>query len=757
MKTIPYRYKNCPIPGGGYVTGFLFGTDDAKAVYIRTDIGGAYRYEADTDSFKSLSDYVSMDDLAPTYVAAIALDEDVPGSLYVACGLNDGKRTGELLISKDYGKTFTKKELPALAHGNLNGRGTGKRLVKRNGILYFASYEDGLLVSNDEGSTWKKKNINGENHLSFVFAKPDSSALVVATAGVDTKVSESMRGHSLYISYDNGETFEEMSEPETGMIEGSKLSGLVGHRYAYDGKFLYITANHTGETAYIVDPGYSCDCGKVMGGVVLRYSFDGSGKVSEPEVISPDKNFRTLKYGYGGISFSAKTPGLMVLSTITKADGDVVYRSKDFGETWEAVLWGLKIGDIGFNTPYMRPECNGNDSLIHWLSDIEINPHNDSEVWFNTGTGVFRTKNFLDAVPHFEDASDGIEETVHLNVYAPIKGPVKVIDILGDLGGFAFTDIDKPCDNSFADADGNRYITCINADFSDSDERNVIVTPRGNWTGKTKGGLIVSDDYCKSFKRLSLPYGMSKELDEHFRQIECPNVNSGWVAMSADANTYVWSVADMIELPMELCIVTNDRGASWKKVSFEKRGAEDRLIKIFSDRMDSTLFYGFTENGNIYESTDSGNSFTRVEGLSLEGVNFGKIDCADKTEIRGESGKKGCFYIACGEKGLWKLEDGKLKRLSKEGDTVYRVGLGIGPESDDYLSGEKALYMCGIFDGVYGFYRSVDDCKSVCRINNDTQMFGDINSIDGDKRVFGRFFLATGSRGIVYGEEAADD
>ncbi len=31
-------------------------------------------------------------------------------------------------------------------------------------------------------------------------------------------------------------------------------------------------------------------------------------------------------------------------------------------------------------------------------------------------------------------------------------------------------------------------------------------------------------------------------------------------------------------------------------------------------------------------------------------------------------------------------------------------------------------------------------------------MYGEINSIDGDKRVFGRFFLATGSRGVLYGE-----
>ena len=46
------------------------------------------------------------------------------------------------------------------------------------------------------------------------------------------------------------------------------------------------------------------------------------------------------------------------------------------------------------------------------------------------------------------------------------------------------------------------------------------------------------------------------------------------------------------------------------------------------------------------------------------------------------------------------------------------------------------------------------DGKTVLRINNENQMFGSIHSIDGDKRVFGRFFLGTGTSGLLYGKEA---
>ena len=38
------------------------------------------------------------------------------------------------------------------------------------------------------------------------------------------------------------------------------------------------------------------------------------------------------------------------------------------------------------------------------------------------------------------------------------------------------------------------------------------------------------------------------------------------------------------------------------------------------------------------------------------------------------------------------------------------------------------------------------------KINVDTEQFGDVNSIDGDCRCFGRFYIATGSFGLKYGE-----
>lgn len=434
-------------------------------------------------------------------------------------------------------------------------------------------------------------------------------------------------------------------------------------------------------------------------------------------------------------------------------------------------------------------EYNGGKSLIHWLSDFEINPFDDNEGWFNTGTGVFVSHNLKQKDCFFTDWCDGIEETVHLNVYSLPSGPVKVLDIVGDLGGFAFEDIARPCENSFADENGNRYITCINADFQDENPAHIVVTPRGNWTGKTKGGLILSEDYGKHFTRATMPYGLSEKLDETLAQIETPNVNSGWVAMSADGKRIVWSIAKGIELPISQVIVSHDGAKSFSRCEvYDAAGqrldhtdeADKRRMKVVADRTDSSVFYGFGEHSRIYISRDAGQHFYECAQTKewLTDVEFGLIDCANKTQIQAESGKRGVLYLAIGEAGLWRMqvketnESNELNesnalglypvftRLSAPGDAVYRLGLGVGKDGD-YRNGKKVLYCNACIAGTYGFYRMFLDeqgqINQIERLNTENQMYGEINAMAGDCREYGTFYLATGSNGLIVGKQAKEE
>lgn len=767
-KTINYEYKNAPIPGGGYITGLLYHPRQPGILYARTDIGGVYRYDYEKKHWKSLIDGVSMEDISETFPIACALDENHPEYLYIMSGIN-GQGYGKFSISEDYGETFIHKKIPVTVHGNLCGRGTGYRLAadkKDENILYFASQLDGLWKTTDRGDTWKRLTLE-ENYMTCVWVSDDAKTIVAGTAGYTTRENDKLRGHSLYVSYDAGQSFERLMQPENVLVSDSKMNGLVASRYDYDGTYLYVTMNVTGRWNYVVDLGYSCDSGDVIGGKVLRYYFS-EGKIAGYDDITPDADGvltkKFLNYGFGGISSCKAMPGLLVCSTLCREkEGDeIVYLSKDYGNSWSVSLCGLEKGDLYFNTSYMKPEYNGNHCLLHWMSDIKINPFDPNEVWFNSGTGVFMTDALLGEHPRYHDACAGIEETVHLNVYAPVAGEAELIDIVGDLGGFAFRNLDEPCKNSFDDREGNRYITCINADISDADSNLGIVTARGNWKGKTKGGLVRTRDNFKTFERISMPFGINAEIDRKLHEIENPNVNAGWVAMSPDGTNIVWSVADGIRLLVELVIISNDGGKNFQKAGvFDLKGnpVKKGYLKVFSDRTGNDLFYGFGGASEIYVGRDGGKNFYQKQPEETFPIcDFGYIDTANKTEVRGEGGKSGVFYMALGDAGLYKFcydtgtDEIHVKRLTDAKDACYRMGLGVIGEGREYLTEEKAIYFCGRLDGEYGFYRTLDEGKSYERLNRENQMYGEINSIDGDKRKFGRFFLATGSRGVLYGE-----
>ena len=778
MKKIPYEYKNAPIPGGGYVTGFLFDKTHPDVLFCRTDIGGTYRFDVKTEQWKSLIDHVTPERPNETCPIAIALNEEQAGTFYTVCGV--GRETGTLAISRDYGETFIYKEIPTPVHGNWGGRGSGYRLVCRDGVLYFASQKGGLFITRDEGDTWQQTPVCGEEYLTFVWASPKKAGmLVVGTAGATAGDKEGFRGPALYVSYDDGATFEAMPQPDNVRQLESLWPGHVAERYDYDGTYLYVTFAQTAHRCFNLELAYSCDCGQVQGGRVFKYSFDNDGNIAGYEDITPYNTIygetevqespdNMLTYGFGGISSAKTQPGLLVCSTICKRDGDMVYRSYDYGTTWEPVLYGLSVGELAFRTSYMKPEFNGGGSLLHWLTDIKIDPHNKDAAWFNSGTGVFRTKNLTADKVVFEDWCDGIEETVHLNVYSPNGGPVKVIDIVGDLGGFAFRDLTKPCKNSFEDEKGNRYITCLNADYSEVVPECFITTARGNWTGKTKGGLVMTKNAGETYERLPMPFGLSEKTDELLHRIEQPNTNSGWVAMSPNCENIVWTVGNRFMVTADAAVVSNDGGQTFRKcVIYDKTGnlvTDDRGFKVFSDRKKNRLFYAFGEASQIYISRDGGNTFCEKnlpEGFPA--VKFHHIDGANKTEVRGDAGRSGIFYMALREHGLWKLkynsetDELTAKRLTKDKETVYAAGLGIRTPDGGYLGEDKAIYIAGSIGGEYGFYRSLDDAKTWERINTAKQMFGGIMSIDGDSRTFGRFFIATGTRGLVYGEQVEEE
>lgn len=787
VRTIPYQYRHASVPGGGFVTGFVFHPKSRQILYARTDIGGVYRYQFAEKHWISLMDHVRAPDRWESYPLSIALDPRRPERLYIAAG--DLERN-YLCRSDDKGAHFQYFPLPAAVHGNHAGRATGERLIVDpvcSDILYFASQSEGLLISEDAGETWRSLPVGqhqgqAEPDLSFIWIHPDSAVhgrsqiIVVSTAGAANANEQGQRGPSLFWSVDGGAVFRVMPGQPQPPSDFGNYPGFVGQRCSFDGTYLYVTLAAVGHS-WAGWSGYACDMGGRQRGCVMRYRFAEDGTIADVRFITPDLSFLTGETeviephaGFGGIAADPARPGHLICSTQCFDPGDVIFYSDDSGLSWRPALHDLSIGRMDFTgVPYMKPQYNGGHNLIHWLSDLKIDPFDRDRAVFNTGTGIFMTENLTAADRGDEvvwrPSCQGLEETVHLNVYSPPAGPVQLLDIIGDLGGFAFTNLNQPAENSFADAEGNRYITCLNADFTDDCPRYVAVTARGNWKGKTTGGLIWSEDYGQTWSRLPDPTGLSPRIDQLIAAIRQPNTNSGWTALSADHQTLVWCVGEGNRLPADAVVVSDDLGKTWRQSRLY--GEYGQILsdcgltcKVFADRVEPERFYAFGNDSSLYVSDDRARSFRRIHcDLAFPRLELGGMDGNMPAEIRLEAGQCGVVWIAAAEGGLWRLtlnartRQAVFERRSAEGDIIYRQGMGC-PLPGRFC---QTLYVNGFIQGIYGFYRSADEGVSWERINDERQMFGDIRSICGDPRQAGRFYLATGSRGVLWGQPLVPD
>lgn len=85
-------------------------------------------------------------------------------------------------------------------------------------------------------------------------------------------------------------------------------------------------------------------------------------------------------------------------------------------------------------------------------------------------------------------------------------------------------------------------------------------------------------------------------------------------------------------------------------------------------------------------------------------------------------------------------------------DSAPLVGFGMAAPGASY----PAVYVVGTVSGVYGIFRSDDAGNSWTRINDDAHQYGLLGTITGDPRVYGRVYVGTQGRGMVYGDIASN-
>ncbi|MFJ8135179.1 cellulose binding domain-containing protein [Streptomyces sp. NPDC096013] len=725
-----YTWHNARIDGGGFVPGIVFNRKEKNLAYARTDIGGAYRWQQSTKTWTPLLDSVGWDEWGHTGVVSLASDPVDPDKVYAAVGTYTNSwdpTNGAVLRSADRGGSWQQTDLPFKLGGNMPGRGMGERLAvdpNKDSVLYLgAPSGKGLWRSTDSGVTWSQVT-NFPNVGNYVQDPTDTSGYAgdnqgivwvtfdesTGTAGTATKtiyVGVADQANAVYRSTDAGATWSRVAGQPTGYLAHKGVLDAVNG-------YLYIAYS---------DKGGPYDGGK---GQVWRYA-TATGTWKD---ISPVAEADTY-YGFSGLTVDRQHPGTVMATASSSWWPDTqIFRSTDSGGTWtkawdytsypnRANRYTMDVSSSPWLTFGANPAPPEQAPKLGWMTEsLEIDPFDSNRMMYGTGATLYGTENLTnwDSGGQFtvKPMVQGLEETSVNDLAAPPSGGAQLLSALGDIGGFRHTDPTKVPAMMFTSP---TFTTTTSLDFAETSPDTVVRV--GN--ADSGAHIAFSTDNGANWFAGTDPSGVS---------------GGGTVAAASDGSRFVWSPAGTGVR------YTTGFGSSWSASSGIPAGAI-----VESDRADAKTFYGF-KSGTFYVSSDGGATFTASTAAGLP--------AGDSVRFKALPGTKGDVWLAGGASdgayGLWHSTDSgaTFTRLTNV-DQADTIGFGKAATGASY----QTLYTSAKIGGVRGIFRSTDKGASWTRINDAAHQWGWTGAaITGDPRIYGRVYVSTNGRGIVYGDSS---
>ncbi|MFJ6392713.1 cellulose binding domain-containing protein [Streptomyces sp. NPDC091972] len=722
-----YTWRNARIDGGGFVPGIVFNRKERNLAYARTDIGGAYRWQESSKTWTPLLDSVGWDDWGHTGVVSLASDPVDPDKVYAAVGTytNDwDPKNGAVMRSSNRGASWQKTVLPFKLGGNMPGRGMGERLAvdpHRNSVLYLgAPSGKGLWRSTDSGVSWSQV-ANFPNVGNYRQDPGDTSGYASDNQGVVWVTFDERTGtsgsatqtiyvgvadvqNSVYRSTDGGATWSRLAGQPTGYL---------AHKGVLDAANGYLYLAYS-------DKGGPYDGGK---GQVWRYA-TATGAWTD---ISPVAEADTY-YGFSGLTVDRQRPGTVMATAYSSWWPDTqIFRSTDSGATWtkawdytsypnRANRYTMDVSSSPWLTWGANPSPPEQTPKLGWMTEsLEIDPFNSDRMMYGTGATVYGTENLTnwDSGGQFtiRPMVQGLEETAVNDLASPPSG-APLLSALGDVGGFRHTDLTKVPSMMFTSPN---FTTTTSLDFAETNPNTVVRV------GNLDSGphIAFSTDNGANWFAGSDPSGVS---------------GGGTVAAAPDGSRFVWSPAGTgVQY-------TTGFGSSWSASSGIPAGAI-----VESDRVDAKTFYGF-KSGKFYVSTDGGATFTASAATGLP--------AGDSVRFKAVPGVKGDVWLAGGAAdgayGLWhSTNSGTSWTKLANVDQADAIGFGKAAPGASY----QTLYTSAKIGGVRGIFRSTDKGASWTRVNDDAHQWGWTGAaITGDPRVYGRVYVSTNGRGVIYGD-----
>ena len=708
-------FKSVQIVGGGFVDGIVMHPLQRGLMYARTDVGGAYRWDNAANKWTPLTDSLTRDQANYTGIESIGLDPSDPNKLYLAVGTyaESFGANGAILISNDQGATFTTVPLPFKLGSNDKARFAGERLSidpNLSSHLYFGSRLNGLWESRNFGSAWTQvtnfpvtgsasadpSSTGGVIFEDFLPASGASGAITPTVyVGVDDNTVS-----ALYVTTDAGKTWAAVAGQPSGLFLNR---GVIGP----DGNLYLSYANQLGPEG-------------VTGGNLWRYTLPTSANPAGLwKNITPAPSFSfTGSVGFGSIAVDPQRPGVVMATTLDLyTPHDDVFRSLDGGNSW------IDLGGNQTRDSSLSPWVNFGQStpgIGNWLVSLTIDPYDSNHVLYGNGQTIWQTTNATAAdatttgagittagvVPtSWSIGAAGLEETVVLSLISPPTG-ANVLSGVRDIGGFTHADLTTSPGGGMQKPP--LFIDTTSLDFAQRLPLTIVRVGNGGTNGQN--GAYSSDG----------GYTWTP-----FKTQAGSGSGAGSVAIAADGSTILWAPQD------GGVFYSKDNGTTWTASS----GAPPKLT-VIADRVNPKKFYIFNPtSGTLFGSIDAGQSFTTLAtGLPLS------------ASLRASYAAEGDLWLAGSSGLLHSTNSGAGFAQLPSTQEAYDVSFGKAAPTAAY----PAIYMYGRLSGTQGVFRSIDGGSTWTAVTDAAHQYGYLNTIEADPKVYGRVYLGTSGRGIIY-------